>query len=120
MTCHPCTPEIREFDSADLLWTMPKSTTKAKHIIDVITEEFGLSWLELRTKNRKRINVEARQIAMFMLRKHTHMSFKAIGETFGGRDHTTSIHSINTVRDLAKFDAEYRARLAKIDQAIYN
>ena len=53
-------------------------------------------------KTRRREIVHARQIAMYILREDFNVSFPHIGKEFGGRDHTTVIHSCEKVRELLK------------------
>jgi chromosomal replication initiator protein len=52
----------------------------------------------LESKCRKRHLVEARQIYCYLLREHTNMSTKHIGQTLGGRDHSTVIHSVRALQ----------------------
>jgi chromosomal replication initiator protein len=54
----------------------------------------------LRGKSRKKEIAFARQVAMFLSKEMTHYSLKSIGLHFGGRDHTTVIHGIRTIRSL--------------------
>lgn len=53
-------------------------------------------------KSRKQEIVFARQIAMYLIRALTSASLKSIGNFFGGRDHTTVMHSVNTIENLLK------------------
>ena len=59
-------------------------------------------------KTRKREIVQARQITMYLAKAFTKNSLKTIGEHFGGRDHTTVIHSCQTVKDLMDTDTVFR------------
>lgn len=54
----------------------------------------------LRGKSRKKEIAFARQVAMYLSKEMTHYSLKSIGLHFGGRDHTTVIHGIRTIRSL--------------------
>jgi chromosomal replication initiator protein len=59
-------------------------------------------------KTRKREVVEARQLAMDLIKQEfDHLSLKKIGEMFGGRDHTTVIHARKTVFDLNQTSKEF-------------
>jgi chromosomal replication initiator protein len=44
--------------------------------------------------------VNARQIAMYVIRELTDLSYPAIAREFGGRDHTTVIHAVEKIRNL--------------------
>ncbi len=61
-------------------------------------------------KSRKQEIVFARQIAMYLIRELTSASLKSIGNFFGGRDHTTVMHSVNTIDNLLKSDDDRAAR----------
>jgi chromosomal replication initiator protein len=55
---------------------------------------------------------------MYAILVNTRHSLKHIGEYFGGRDHTTVIHSKRTVRNLRDTDSEYKRTLIKFLQTI--
>lgn len=72
-------------------------------------------------KTRKREIVVARQIIMSFYKKYTKMSLKSIGEQFRGdtpgkrKDHTTVIHSIQTVKDLCDTDPNFQKEVKFIE-----
>ena len=59
-------------------------------------------------ESSKRVRAIAfpRQIAMYLCREMTELSFPKIGEYFGGRDHTTVLHAYEKIRDEIKFNDE--------------
>ena len=61
-------------------------------------------------ESSKRVRAIAfpRQIAMYLCREMTELSFPKIGEYFGGRDHTTVLHAYEKIRDEIKFNDETR------------
>jgi chromosomal replication initiator protein len=71
-------------------------------IIDVVADFFGLSIDDLCSKSRSRQLVNARQIAMYLTRELTEMSFPQIGKAFGGRDHSTVMHAKDKIANLMK------------------
>jgi chromosomal replication initiator protein len=75
--------------------------TPAK-VIEETALYFRLDPRELRGQRRGREIVQARQLAMYLLRQLTGLSFPEIGREFEGRDHTTVIHSFNKIRSLSK------------------
>jgi len=87
------------------------------HIINIVGKVLDITEKEMCSIHRYRRIVEARQIAMYMIRKHTTRSFAEIGTMFGGRDHTTAIHSINTVKNLC-LDETYKQRLLQIENLL--
>jgi len=72
--------------------------------VDTIMAEaaayFGVTVDDLRSSNRSRSLVHARQIAMYLVRDLTDLSLPKVGEAFGGRDHTTVLHAIKKVQGL--------------------
>ena len=68
-------------------------------ILDATAEKFGLS-KKILLARRHRPLVTARQIAMYVFRELTELSYPAIAREFGGRDHTTVIHAVDKISDL--------------------
>ena len=52
---------------------------------------------EIKGKSRRRPLVAARQVAMYVMRELTDLSYPAIAREFGGRDHTTVIHAVDKI-----------------------
>ncbi|GMQ29215.1 chromosomal replication initiator protein DnaA [Algoriphagus confluentis] len=73
-----------------------------------VSEYFGIHADELKAKTRKKEIVIARQVAMFFSKEFTNHSLKSIGYHFGGRDHSTVIHAIQTVNDMMETDSSFR------------
>ena len=74
-----------------------------------VSEYFHLTPDQLKAKTRKKEIVIARQIAMYFSKEHTTLSLKSIGYHFGGRDHSTVIHAVQTVNDVMEVDSKFRA-----------
>lgn len=72
----------------------------------------------LKAKTRKREIVQARQISMYFAKELTKSSLKTIGLHFGGRDHSTVIHAVQTVNDLISIDKEFRKNIDDIKKKI--
>ena len=66
-------------------------------IIENVCEYFQIETKTMVSKCRNRNLVVARQLAMYFIKKYTNLTLEKIGKLFGGRDHTTVIHSINTI-----------------------
>ncbi len=91
---------------------------KIEDIQHMVCEHYGVLYDSLLSKSRKREIVQARQITMYLAKKFTKNSLKSIGEHFAGKDHTTVIHSCQTVENLMETDAEYRDKLSEILQKV--
>ncbi len=89
-------------------------TLTVEEIQRVAAEYFGLDERLLRDKTRKREVVLARQVAMFFAKELTSHSLKDIGGRFGGRDHSTVIHGINSIQDQMETDARFRETVDKL------
>jgi chromosomal replication initiator protein len=73
-----------------------------------VSEYYTISIEDLKAKTRKKEIVVARQVAMYFAKEFTNHSLKSIGYHFGGRDHSTVIHAIQTVNDLMETDTSFR------------
>jgi chromosomal replication initiator protein len=84
----------------------------------MVCDYFDVSYDKLLAKTRKREIVQARQITMYLAKAFTKNSLKTIGEHFGGRDHTTVIHSCQTVKDLMDTDSVFRESVLELQQKV--
>ncbi len=84
----------------------------------VVAEHFDVTQEEMRDKTRKRNIVMARQLSMYLAKNLTNQSLKVIGEYFGGRDHSTVIHSCKAVQDLLESDQAFQGRVQDIEKKI--
>jgi chromosomal replication initiator protein len=108
LTGQPITTELAEQALEDLL---PQADAEIPP--DLILEEtaryFGLSVQDLISPNRSRPLTTARHVAMYLMREASGQSLVKIGETFGGRDHTTARHGILKVeKDMRARSVTYR------------
>jgi chromosomal replication initiator protein len=83
-----------------------------------VVEEFGVSLQDLKTKRRNKQVVLPRQIAMYLSRELTELSLPEIGELFGGKDHTTVLHSCKKIKGDISNNIELRDRVEKLIQVI--
>lgn len=73
-----------------------------------VSEYYGIQTEDLKAKTRKKEIVIARQVAMYFSKEFTNHSLKSIGYHFGGRDHSTVIHAVQTVNDMIETDSGFR------------
>jgi chromosomal replication initiator protein len=81
--------------------TTPRPIT-APDILQATAERYGFEIDQLTGRRRHRDLVQARQVAMYVCRQLTPLSFPSIAREFGGRDHTTIIHAVDRVEELMK------------------
>ena len=92
----PITTELAQHLLADLLRASPKPRTD-EELLAEIASILGFEVVALKGKSRQRPLVTARQIAMYVFRQLTDLSYPAIARIFGGRDHTTVIHACEKI-----------------------
>jgi chromosomal replication initiator protein len=73
-----------------------------------VSEYYSINQDDLKAKTRKKEIVVARQVAMYFSKEFTNHSLKSIGYHFGGRDHSTVIHAVQTVNDMIETDSTFR------------
>jgi chromosomal replication initiator protein len=84
----------------------------------MVADHFKVELDQLKAKTRKRQIVQARQIAMYFAKEMTRHSLKSIGLHFGGRDHSTVIHALQTVSDLVATDKYFKQNVTEIRKRI--
>jgi chromosomal replication initiator protein len=87
-------------------------------ISKTVATELGFELEALKTKSRKRENVEARMMCMTLCWENKVGSLKEIGLFFGGRDHSTVIHARQTIWDLCDTDRHIKAIYKRIKNLV--
>ena len=93
------TTELAARILSDVLSAAEPRPITPKLILDETSAMFDFSVEEICGKSRRRPLVAARQIAMYVVRELTDLSYPAIAREFGGRDHTTVIHACEKIRN---------------------
>ncbi|MBV19721.1 MAG: chromosomal replication initiator protein DnaA [Cytophagia bacterium] len=89
-----------------------------KYIQDIVSKYFNISIEEMKDKARRKEIVIARQVAMYFSKDFTNNSLKSIGFHFGGRDHSTVIHAVQSVNDMIDTDSIFRKSIKEINRRI--
>jgi len=89
----------------------PKTLPTIDRIQDVVARRWGVTAEQLRSKARIKTLVIPRQIAMYLARDLLQMQLMEIGHAFGGRDHSTVIHSVDKVQRQMSRDRGFRDRI---------
>jgi chromosomal replication initiator protein len=79
-----------------------------------VAERFGIKQAQLREKSNTKALVYPRQIAMYLVKELTSASLPEIGRSFGGKHHTTVLHSINKIGLQRQSDPELQRLLNKL------
>jgi len=113
----PVTLQLTKEVLKDLL-KEPKKLITVDFIQRCVVEEFSVTLQDLKTKRRNKQVVLPRQIAMYLSRELTDLSFPEIGEAFGGKDQTTVLHSYNKIKEDVLHNPDLKERLEKVIQVI--
>jgi chromosomal replication initiator protein len=94
----PVTVEIAQQKLRDVLASPRQANLSIDNIIRVVADFFSLTPNDLKSKKKTQNIVFPRQLAMYIAREMTDYSTTELGQTFGGRDHTTVMHSIEKIK----------------------
>ena len=81
-----------------------KAQATAEEVVTLVARHFAIGLDELASPSRKREIVQARQVAMYLLRNELELSYANAGALFGGRDHATVMHSVEKIEGLLQSD----------------
>jgi chromosomal replication initiator protein len=95
----PVDRSLAEMVLKDLITDVEGTKVTPSMILGQTADYFGLTIDALRSADRSRALVNARQIAMYLCRELTDLSLPKIGQQFGGRDHTTVMHADRKIRE---------------------
>ncbi len=93
------TLEVAKDALKDLLNAHNRQLT-IEHIQKTVADYYKIKVADMHSKKRTRVIARPRQVAMWLAKDLTPMSLPAIGEAFGGRDHTTVMHACRTIAEL--------------------
>jgi chromosomal replication initiator protein len=88
------------------------------YIQKTVAEYYHLNQDDLKDKTRKKEIVIARQVAMYFSKEYTNHSLKSIGYHFGGRDHSTVIHAVQTVNDMMDVNANFKNSINDVKEKL--
>src|SRR6266852_1232151 len=115
--------QVDEDEAARLLSDIiPAGTRKpinVERIQALVADYYNVTLEDMKGKRRDKHIVFPRQVAMFLVREETPSSLPAIGKAFGGRDHTTALHSIEKIANELKEDERLRYEVQAIKERLY-
>ena len=85
---------------SDILGDSASRSISPAMILEKVSERYGFTVEEITGKSRRRPLVTARQVAMYVVRELTELSYPAIGRVFGDRDHTTVMPAVSKIEAL--------------------
>ena len=104
---------------ADIIPAGTRKPINVERIQALVADYYNVTLDDMKGKRRDKHIVFPRQVAMFLVREETPSSLPAIGKAFGGRDHTTALHSIEKIANELKEDERLRYEVQAIKERLY-
>ena len=114
----PITVELCEKALKEIFDSGQRKQITAELIMHTVSDYYGLTLEDMTGPTRRREITVPRQIAMYLTREMTGMSLPQIGNVFGGRDHTTVLHSCKTVEANMTENTDVKAVVEDIKQLV--
>ena len=114
-------PDLKEVKNIlNAYLSTPYRKTSPQTILKSVADFYNISINDLLKRSRKKEVVKPRQVAMFLLREETKLSFPEIGQKLGGRDHSTVIHACVKIKEESSVDDPLKQELVMIKERVYN
>ncbi|MAZ30069.1 chromosomal replication initiator protein DnaA [bacterium] len=94
--------------------TRPRKTLAVSDVVDKVARYFDIDPSSIYEKTRRKEVVKPRQLIMYILREDFQVSYPAIGQKLGGRDHTTVIHSCEKIKNELKDNVELEEEITQV------
>jgi chromosomal replication initiator protein len=95
-----------------------QSDVSVDYIQKTVAEYFKVDLDSMKGKVKKREIVIPRQVAMYFCKRYTQLTLALIGENFGGRDHSTVIHALESVEDMMKTDSNFKSSVEELGKKL--
>ncbi len=118
LTGSPLTPELAASALADLM-ARPASVT-LDELVMTVAEFYSISRDDLLGRGRNKELVHPRQVVMYLAREELQLTLPQIGESLGGRDHTTVIYGVEKITLAIDSDDNIRREVLAIRERLYN
>ena len=105
---------LSSFESQSL-----KRSLTPKDLINTVSEFYGVAIDDIIGKSREKRLANPRQIIMYLLREELKMSYPAIGNELGGRDHTTAMHAHTKIGTDIENDPKLKQEIKSIKERLY-
>ena len=116
----PITLELAQDLLSQLYKAHEAKRVTAERILEVVSNQYGVSTDDILSKKRSREIALPRQIAMYLCRSLTQLSTTNIGQSLGGRDHTTVIHGCDKIAEEMESDYAFKKRIEELMDRIQN
>ncbi|MEM7174002.1 MAG: chromosomal replication initiator protein DnaA [Bacteroidota bacterium] len=88
------------------------------YLQELVADHYNVTLPQLKSKSRKREIVIARHVAMYLIKEHTNLSHKTVGQQFGGKDHTTVIYAQKAINSLLETDHYFKTQFESLQKII--
>ncbi len=102
----------------DILSSNIPTSVIIENINSSVSEYYGVTSQDLYSNKRNGDVLKARQVAMYLIREHTGMPYKKIGQLFGGKDHTTIMNAIKKIEKDLNTDNELKNIITEIGNSM--
>jgi len=118
LTGSPLTPELASSALADLM--ARPATVTLDELVTTVADFYGISRDDLLGRGRNKELVHPRQVVMYLAREELQLTLPQIGESLGGRDHTTVIYGVEKITQSIDGDDGIRREVLSIRERLYN
>ncbi|OPL12453.1 MAG: chromosomal replication initiation protein DnaA [delta proteobacterium MLS_D] len=101
-----------------LMKQVKKQDITVDDIVKVVASQFNIKIADLKSQKKNKDIVLSRQVAMYLARKLTELSFPDIGSKIGNRDHSTVIYANNKIRSRIGKDGTLRSLVEEIEETL--
>jgi chromosomal replication initiator protein len=96
------------------------ATLSIDDIQKLVADHYKVRIPDMKSRTRTKPLVTARQVAMYLVKKHLEKSLVDIGRSFGGKDHTTVMNALRRIEDQQHKDSEIKRSLEELESRIHN
>ena len=96
-----------------------RSAFTLEQVIKAVSRYYNIKLSDLKSPKRSKPIANARQVAMYLCRELTSDSFPEIGESFGGKDHSTVIHAVKKVEAVLKENGKTKEDMTAIKKLLF-
>ncbi|HQZ94701.1 MAG TPA: chromosomal replication initiator protein DnaA [Pyrinomonadaceae bacterium] len=107
----PITKQLAQESMKNILDAERPAGLTMDHIARTVASHYGMTVEELKSKSNTRAIAVPRQMAMYLCKRLTRHSFPEIGREFGGKHHTTVMHSVSKMESLDKDDRNFHREI---------
>ena len=118
LTGQPVTLEMAEREMRDLIRPAEPKRVRIEDIQRIVARQYNVSRSDLLSSRRTANVVRPRQVAMYLAKVLTLRSLPEIGRRFGGRDHTTVLHAVRKIENLAGNDSAFAEEIEALKRQL--